>query len=309
MANSYTPGLSLRKPARGDDYWDDDVNANFDVLEAAAGRGSGISGVVGSGLAVSGGGGLWASYTGGACRLDGARFDIGAGSVACADDALNFLYVDSGGAVQAGSSLPSPPYAALALVETSGGAVVRVGDLRRRIVDALAEHAEDGTHAVIRPTSVRPTGTGGAYRRSPGAVYKDPEDRVNNLILKTDPTPLIVEEGKAAGFWKQCVAAELGSGYVPAHANGLVVCARVSDTTPGATSYWEFSAWGASEDDDVRWTACAKVHNPSTGEMPYFYHQLMFRLSPEGKFRLRTWGTSVPTAAIRVRLVGWIEPA
>jgi hypothetical protein len=309
VANSYTPGLSLRKPGRGDDYWDDDLNANFDLLEAALGSGSGISGVVGSGLAVSDGGGLSASYTAGSCRLDAARFDIGAGSAACADNALSFLYVDPGGVVRAASSLPSPPYVALALVEASGGSIVRVGDLRRCIVDSLAEHAEDGTHAIIKPASVRPTSTGGGYRRSPGAVYKDPEDRVNNIILKNDATPLIFEEGKAVGFVKECLAASLGSGYVPAHANGLIVCVRAWDTTPGATSCWGFSPWGSSDDEDVRYSAIARVHNPGAGEMYAFYEQLMFRLSPEGKFGLRVHGTSTPTAGIKVRLVGWIEPA
>jgi phage gp36-like protein len=84
-----------------------------------------------SGLEVTDGGGLDADYSAGWCRVGGTKFELVAGSVACADDALNFVYVDADGAVQVGIALPDGASYALALVQTAGGAIVLINDLRQ----------------------------------------------------------------------------------------------------------------------------------------------------------------------------------
>lgn len=309
MANSFTPGLKLRQPARGDDLWDDDLNANCDVLEAALNRGGGVCGVIGQGLQVSAAGGLSAAWTAGSCRVNGTKFSPAAGSKTCADNALSFLYVSSGGTVQAATSLPSPPYCALAAVECAGGAVVRVADLRRRLVDGLAEHAEDGTHGLIKPSRLEPRGTDGAYRRSPASGWRDPEGQVNNVVLKNDPTPLIYESGRDSSFGSLYPAYALGSGFVPPDAHGLIVSCRVSDTSAGASSYWAFFPSDALQDDDVRYAAVARVHNNASESGTSFHYQLTFRIGADNWFYMYCYNTVAATAAIRVRLVGWIEPA
>jgi phage gp36-like protein len=84
-----------------------------------------------SGLAVTDGGALEAAYSAGWCRVGGTKFTVVAGSVACADDALNFVYVDSAGAVQADTTLPAGDHYDLALVQTADGAIVLISDLRQ----------------------------------------------------------------------------------------------------------------------------------------------------------------------------------
>lgn len=308
MANTYTPGLKLRQPAQGDDYWDDDLNANAAILEATLGRGSGVTGVIGSGLLVSDGGGLSAAYTAGSCRVNGTLRTITSGAKTCANNALNFIYVDSAGAVQVATSLPSPPYCALALVETSGGAIARIGDLRRRIVDSLAEHTEAGAHGQITPSRVSPSGTDGAYKRSAAAAYQDPENQVNNTVIKNDTTGLWTLSGKANGYKNTLTANELGSGYVPADANAIIIGVVASDNTNGARSRWYFYPEGATS-SFIKLAAVAWVHNPSNVNDIGFYYQLVVRLSSGGRFTLEVFTTYAATCCCSGCLVGWIEPA
>jgi hypothetical protein len=307
VANSYTPILALRQPAQGDDYWDDDLNANAAVLEAALGRGSGYAGVIGSGLAVSDGGGLSASYTAGSCRVAGTLHGVSAGSVAVANG-LNFIYVNASGAVVAASTLPAPPYAALALVETSGGDIVRIGDLRRHIVDALAEHTEAGKHDVIQPTRIEPSGTDGAYRRSAASGWRDPEGQVNNIVIKNDTGQLWSIYGRANGYTSTMTASDLGSGYVSADANAIILMVQVWDTANGARSRWRFYPEGTTN-DNIKESAVARVLNPADANSLNFYYQLIVRLSSGGIFKSEALTDGGATCASRGRLVGWIEPA
>jgi len=306
VANTYTPGLKLRQPAQGDDLWDDDLNANAAILEATLGRNAGITGVIGATLVVSEDTGLTVSYTAGSCRVEGTKRTITAGTKACADNALNFIYVNSSGAVTVVTSLPSPPYCALALVETSGGAIARIGDLRRRIVDALAEHTEAGAHGQITPSRVTPSGTDGAYKRSACAACQSPESQVNNTILKNDSTPLVVLSAKDQTYGALFTAASLGSGYVPADANGLIVGARVFDTTNGQRSYWLLYPYGAASDDDVRHAALVRSY--LDGGVATYAQRIIF-LGGNGLFNVTCGSAPQATAALTLRLVGWIEPA
>ena len=306
MANSYTPGLSLRKPAQGDDYWDDDLNANADILEAASGRGSGLSYVSGAGLAVTGGGGLSAAYAAGTCRVGGAKFTLGAGSVAVTNG-LNFVYVNAAGQVEAASTPPTPPYCALALVEAAGGAVVRTGDLRRCLIDLQEEHDEAGGHKVIKPTRVEPTGTAGAYRRS-ASNWREPESQVNNVIIRNDPNQLWSTIGRWNGYTGTMTASYLGSNYVPADAHALILMIQVWDTANGARSRWRFYPEGTT-DEVIKDSAVARVFNPPDANSLYFYYQLTVRLSAEGRFTMECLTDGGSTCCCRGRLVGWIEPA
>jgi hypothetical protein len=308
VANSYTPILALRQPAQGDDYWDDDLNANAAVLEAALGRGSGYAGVIGSGLAVSDGGGLSAAYTAGSCRVNGTLRTISSGAKSCTNNALNFIYVDSAGAIQVATSLPTPPYCALALVETSGGAIVRLGDLRRQIVDARAEHTVAGKHDVIQPTRIEPSGTDGAYRRSAASGWRDPEGQVNNIVIKNDTNQLWSIYGRSNGYTSTMTASDLGSGYVSADANAIILLVQVWDTANGARSRWRFWPEGTTN-DNIKESAVARVFNPADANSLNFYYQLIVRLSPEGTFKNEALTDGGSTCASRGRLVGWIEPA
>jgi hypothetical protein len=309
VANSYTPILALRQPAQGDDYWDDDLNANAAILEATLGRGSGYAGVIGSGLAVSDGGGRQANVTAGSCRVNGTLLTHAATWVICPDNSLTVVYVDAAGNMVIATAPPTPPYCALALVETSGGAIVRLGDLRRTIADVRAEHTAAGKHDVIKPTRIEPSGSDGAYRRSAAAGHQDPESRVNNLILKNDPDTLIYLANRSEGFVQEYTAAELGNGFVPADANGLVVGARSFDTTAAQRSRWHFYPSDAPDDDDVREVAVARSYSEAGVVSQVFYSQLMFRLSPQGKFKIECRSAPYSSAYLKVRLVGWIEPA
>jgi hypothetical protein len=311
VGNSYTPGLKLRQPAQGDDYWDDDLNANANILEATLGRGGGINGVIGNNLLVWDGGGLNAAYTAGSCRVGGNLRTLTAGTKACANNALSFIYVGSAGNVHAETSLPNPvstPYCPLALVETSGGDIVRISDLRRCIVDALAEHSEAGAHGQITPSRVSPSGTDGAYRRSPASGYQDPENRVNNIIIKNDTNQLWSIYGRSNGYTMTQAASDLGSGYVPVDANAIILAVQVWDTANGALSRWRFYPEGTT-DENIKESAVARVFNPADTNGNKFYYQLIVRLSSGGSFRMEAVTDGGATCASRGRLVGWIEPA
>lgn len=308
MANSYTPGLKLRKPAQGDDLWDDDNNANFDLLEATLGRGAGITGVIGDGLAVSDDTGLTVGYSGGSCRVNGTKYTLTGGSKVCTDNALNFVYVNISGAVTVATALPTPPYCALALAETAAGEVVRVGDLRRRIVDTLAEHGETGAHGQITPSRIEPTGTDGAYRRSPTAGYQDPEMRLNNLILKNDTVLLWNTTARGNGYTIDLLAPSLGSGYVPIDANGIIVQATAVDTSNGALSKWRFFPKGTTN-SIIRDSAAVRTHYASDENNTPFSAQLAVRLNADGYFTAECITSGPATAGCSLRLVGWTEPA
>jgi hypothetical protein len=308
VANTYTPGLKLRQPAQGDDYWDDDLNANAAILEATLGRNAGITGVIGATLVVSEDSGLTVSYTAGSCRVEGTLRTITSGTKVCTDNALNFIYVNSTGAVTVATSLPTPPYAALALVETSGGAIARIGDLRRRIVDGLAEHTEAGAHGQITPSRVTPSGTDGPYRRSATSSYKDPESQVNNVVIKNDTIPLWSLSGKGNAYENTLTASALGSGYVPADANAIIIKVAARDTTNGACSRWYFYPEGTTS-GYIQDAAVAQVLNPATSNGINFHYQLTVRLSSGGRFTLKVSTPYAATCASYACLVGWIEPA
>jgi hypothetical protein len=305
VANTYTPRLGLRQPAQGDDLWDDDINLNASITELALSSFLLRGGVI-TGCTLTALGGLSVRVAAGSLRVAGALYAVAQVDKVCADNAASFVYVDSLGAVVAATSLPSGNYAALALVETAAGSVVRISDLRCKICDVQKEHDAEGKHTDITPTHIYPTtGDTGAYGRSLAAGYQDPETRVNNLILKNDPTPLLALTGKSNGWSLEYTASALGSGYVPARANGLVVCARVYDTMDNLI-WWKFYPSDAPADDDIRFAAVSVGSYPGS----YAYSQVMFRLSSLGKFILECYAPGgTTTAQITLRLVGWTEPA
>jgi hypothetical protein len=305
VANSYTPGLKLRKPAQGDDYWDDDLNANFDIIEAALGRGGEISGVIGSALNVTDNGGLTVRYGPGSCRVAGAYKSFGtSGTVNLADNSLSFVYVDSSGAVQASTTLPSSAYCALALVETASGDIVRIGDMRRRLIDFSHQHNDAGEHTNVSLVSIASNATEeSAYGRS-GQVtaYEDPENSVNNLILKADTNDILNETFVPSGTVKTYTAHALGSGYVPAKANGLILSVRYSGdgTSGGSIQFYPTDGYGSY----------SLAYVPCPPGLQSFWAQVMFRLGSDGKFKAQFYATPPgATGGCLAKLVGWIEAA
>jgi hypothetical protein len=311
VANSYTPGLKLRKPAQGDDYWDDDLNANVDIIEMALGRGGEISGVIGSALHVTDDGGLTARYGPGSCRVAGAyKSFASAGTVNLADNSLNFVYVDSSGTVQAATTLPSSSYCALALVETAGGAVVRIGDMRRRLIDFSHQHADDGTHTNVSLTGIQSLATEeSAYGRSTlVSAYEDPENSVNNLIIKPDARSLINTLLPMNPTTTEYVASNLGSGYVPAKANAIWM--NVMAAAAGGVSSVSLKLWPSDQDHaGADYLSASRMRVPENAGSGGLWHQLMVRLSPDGKFKLN-WGTTDPNGFwLTAVLLGWVEAA
>lgn len=130
MANSYTDLIKLRKPAAGDTGWDDEVNDNAQITEVILAAVMNNNYVI-SGFVPSDGGGLQVDYTAGVCIVNGTKRTIGASNKACAASDLNWLYVDNAGAMQINTTPPTGNYAPIALIDTAGAAIDRIGDLRQ----------------------------------------------------------------------------------------------------------------------------------------------------------------------------------
>jgi hypothetical protein len=310
MANSYTPGLKLRKPAQDDDYWDDDLNANFDIIEMALGRGGDISGVIGSGLAITDGGGLTAHVSpGGHCRVAGAYKSPSGGTINLADNSLNFVYVDASGEVLASTTLPSLAYCALALVETASGDVVRIGDMRRRLIDFSHQHNDAGEHTNVSLTAIQSNATDqSAYGRSTLVdAYEDPESSVNNLIIKPDSQSLI-DALFPSSTLTLYTAHNLGSGYVPAKANAIWMNIFAAATGGVATVSLKFWPSDQNQAGDPYKNA-SRMRVPANAGSIGLWQQLMVRLSPNGSFWF-SGGTSDPNGfSLNAVLLGWVEAA
>jgi hypothetical protein len=310
VANSFTPGLKLRKPAQGDDYWDDDLNANLDIIEMALGRGGEISGVIGAALNVTDDGGLTARYGPGNCRVAGAyKSFASSGTVNLADNSLSFVYVDSSGAVQAATTLPSSAYCALALVETASGDIVRIGDMRRRLIDFSHQHNDAGEHTNVSLTAIQSNATDqSAYGRSTLVdAYEDPENSVNNLIIKPDSQSLI-DALFPSSTLTLYTAHNLGSGYVPAKANAIWMNIFAAATGGVATVSLKFWPSDQNQAGDPYKNA-SRMRVPANAGSIGLWQQLMVRLSPGGAIWF-SGGTSDPNGfSLNAVLLGWVEAA
>lgn len=139
-----TTRLGLSKPADGDTDWGDEIRGALDIIDKAL-----ISHYFGENAASHSG--LNFAYLGGVYRNNTTIATIAAGSIALADDATNYIFVDvSAGAIAANTTGFTSGDIPLFTVITAAGAITNVTDNRTLLsADVTLAHNHDASYAAL----------------------------------------------------------------------------------------------------------------------------------------------------------------
>lgn len=139
--------------------------------------------------------------------------------------------------------------------------------------------------------------------RSVGLGYENPEAFANNVIQRTDSVILLSLESQSSTDWTDLDMNLAGSGLIPPKANAVLLIMGFGDTGfPGGEAHGMLRKKGntyGSQEVPLRPSARGNDQ----------YATCCIGLDNNGYLQYRIGASGPNTAALRLKLMGWIEPA
>lgn len=168
MANTYTNKLKLAKPEAGDIGWQDEFYRNSHLMDALTFQKM-VNDAIIDGGTLSNPVGLNIDVSAVTCDInDTIKYNAG-GTVALTDDSVNFIYVDSAGALQKAAEITASRFALIGIADCAGGAIQRYTNLKVLRKPIVSVQGDEPILGYIQGFDMDSPGTANLLRINPGA--------------------------------------------------------------------------------------------------------------------------------------------